>query len=492
MLLLASTTLFYGRPEYGASLLGSSNDQDTLSPVMTKNGEEMHSVPDPEPEPEFYDWHTRSQFRPVNQDVAGKSVQDFCNAYPKDLLRDIQPVLKSGHGVLRSRVKTHLESVSACLDDHLLIFSDVDEEIGGYQVIDVLADLRTEFVTGNDQLEDYVLQKQLADNDTLHSEAISKVKGWQSDKFKFLPQVSRSWRMRPEKRWYVFYEDDTYIVWDNMFRLLTNYDPDLPWYFGSPSPGARGLWMANGGPGYVLSREAVRRLVQGDFDTNGAFAGSLLAQRWEDQIMHDCCGDSILGLALQEDAQTNLSGMFPMFQPHPLHGIPLSDSYWCQPVITMHKTFADDMVSLRRWEEGKRTMQRPLLFADLVNYLNLTQVSHRDDWTNGDFNGYRAPSDSAHASFDACGQACRADPNCLQWTHHLKDCTFTSTIRLGQAMPPGLESWRSKEEKAKTWSDEELRYMAGWDLDGIKTWMSAPGRDCKTAHWVRPSLKRIF
>jgi len=39
--------------------------------------------------------------------------------------------------------------------------------------------------------------------------------------------------------------------------------------------------------------------------------------------------------------------------------------------------------------------------------------------------------------------------HCLQWTHHLKGCTFTSTIRLGQAIPPGIESWRSNEEMAK-------------------------------------------
>jgi hypothetical protein len=221
LLLLLATALFYGGPAYGVSILGSKKNNAKPSR-------------EPEPEPEFYDWHTRSQFRPVSQNVTDKSVQDLCGAFPTDLLSGIQPVLKSGHGVLETRVNTHLNSVSACLDDHLLIFSDLDEEIGGYQVVDVLADLRTDFVTGNDQLEDYVLQMELANNGTLHSEAASKVKGWQSDKFKFLPQVSRAWRMRPEKRWYVFYEDDTYIVWDNMFRLLTNYGPDVPWYFGSP------------------------------------------------------------------------------------------------------------------------------------------------------------------------------------------------------------------------------------------------------------------
>jgi hypothetical protein len=486
VVLLFVATLIYNGPLYGARLSSPSGSE--AKPVA--NTPEVDSRP--QPKPEFYDWHTRSQFRPVKQEVAGKSTQQLCTAFPKDFLRDIQPVLKTGHGVLETRVKTHLESVSACLGSNLLIFSDLDAVIDDYQVIDVLSDLRAGFVRGNDQLESYVLQKELAENGTLESDAASRVKGWETDKFKFLPQVSRAWRMRPEKRWYVFYEDDTYIVWDNMFRLLTNFDPDMPWYFGSPSPGARGFWMANGGPGYVLSREAVRRLVKDDFDSNGAFVGSTLTQRWEDQMMHDCCGDSILGLALHEDAQTNLSGLFPMFQPHPLHGIPLSDVYWCQPVISMHKTFAKDMISFRRWEESRRIMQRPLLFADLVEYLNLTKVATRKDWTNSDFRGYRAPGDSAHASFEACGQACRGDADCLQWGYHLRDCTFVSTIRLGQAMVPGIEHWRSEEQKAAEWSEDEKRYMAGWDLDGIKRWMSAQGRDCKTARWVTPSLKRIF
>lgn len=480
VLLLLIASLTFGGSSFGVSLL---SPKATPSPVET---------PKPPP-PKFYDWSTRSQFAPVKQEVANKSIEELCESFPRDLLHDVQPILKTGHGVLNTRLKTQLQSTAACLDHNLLIFSDLDEEYDDIQVIDILVDLPKEFGNrSNEQLESYYTQKELADNGTLDTPAAPKVEGWPTDKFKFLPQVSRAWRMRPNKRWYVFFEDDTYIVWDNLFRLLINLDPDKPWYMGSPSPGARGFWMAYGGPGYVLSREAVRRLIKDDYDEDGAFSHSALSQRWEEQMMLDCCGDSILGLAVHEDAQTNISGLFPMFQPHPLHGVPLGEHYWCQPVISMHKSHPQDMVALRRWEESRRMMRRPLLFADLVEFLNLTKVASHEDWTNTDFGGYAPPDEGAHASFDACGKSCKSDRNCLQWTYHLRTCGFVSSIRLGQAKSPGIEKDRSGEEKAMPWTAEEKRYMAGWDLEGIKRYMQAPGRNCEKIEWVRPSVKRIF
>lgn len=86
------------------------------------------------------------------------------------------------------------------MDDNLLIFSDTDADIGGYEVIDILADLSADFVRGNDQLESYNLRREMLDNGTAPTKETFKVRGWKIDKFKFLPQVSWAWRMRPEKR----------------------------------------------------------------------------------------------------------------------------------------------------------------------------------------------------------------------------------------------------------------------------------------------------
>lgn len=303
-------------------------------------------LPLPSPEvPGFYEWKTQSSFNPVRlHDVASKSVDELCAAFPSHLLKDIEPVLKTGHSVLDTRVRPQLQSVSACLVN-LLIMSDTEEHFEGQRTINVIADIPS-------VLKDNEKQLDIWRNGAIANGTASRKEAWRLDKFKFLPGVSRAWRMRPDRKWYVFYEADTYVVWDNLFRLLENFDPDEPHYFGSPTPGRRDTSFANGGPGYILSREAMRRLVHEDWDSEtGAYLGSKLTERCWNDIQHNCCGDSVLGWALILQNIT-LSGLFPMMTPHPPHGVPFSGSkkHWCQPVLTMHKPSEEDLKGLWRWQ----------------------------------------------------------------------------------------------------------------------------------------------
>lgn len=104
------------------------------------------------------------------------------------------------------------------------------------------------------------------------------VEGWKTDKSKFLPSISRAWRMAPENRWFVFYEGDTHVVWDTAFRMMANFDADVPHYFGSPSPSRNGTWFANGGPGYIISRGAIgiRQLESGREASSQRCTGGIL------------------------------------------------------------------------------------------------------------------------------------------------------------------------------------------------------------------------
>lgn len=257
----------------------------------------------------FYEFDTASQFLLGSAAASNRSKQELCLSFPRNLLRDIQPVLKTGHGVINTRVQNSLDSCSACLDN-LLILSDSDEEFDGRSVFDVIGDL-SPLQLEQEQLASYNALK----NGTASASTLSRGDAWRLDKFKFLLGISRAWRMRPERRWYVFYEGDTFVVWDNVFRFLENFDPDTTHYFGSPSPGRhtkgnKVTWFANGGPGYILSRAAMKKLIKNDWDADtGVYLGSKLTEKHWENLLGDCCGDSVLGWALWE-AKVPLEGIW--------------------------------------------------------------------------------------------------------------------------------------------------------------------------------------
>ena len=325
-----------------------------LRKLITPAATPHHVVPDGQGQ--FYGWETTSQFDPVSLDnVANKSSKELCASFPTHLLGKIQPVLKTGHGTLETRARLHLQSVSACLDN-LLIVSDVEEKFDGHDIIDVIADIPTHLSRKEPELEAWR-------NGSIASGTAANRTAWKTDKYKFLPAVSRAWQMRPEREWYVFYEDDSYVVWDNVFRMLEQLDPDERHYFGSPTPGRKygwwfgekiKTWFAYGGPGFILSREAVRRFVAEDLDPQtGRYLGSKMAEKHWDILVDDCCGDSVLGWALWGQ-NVSLSGIWPETNPHPPHGVPFADRYWCQPILTMHKPSQEDLVGMWRWQWERR------------------------------------------------------------------------------------------------------------------------------------------
>ncbi|KAJ5561428.1 hypothetical protein N7535_004105 [Penicillium sp. DV-2018c] len=428
-------------------------------------------------EKDYWTWETSTQFRkPLygNNSIDNASSKDTtCDNFPSDSLSRIQIILKTSATEDPERVDTHMASVTRCISN-LLVVSDKETELHGHRVHDVLADLPLSARKLIPEFEGYDALQRGETN-------VSGAAGWQLDRFKFLPMVERAKKTNPEAEWYVFLETDTYFVWDNLFRLLGQFDHSVPLYMGSPAPG-RGIgegkvnWFAYGGAGFVLSRAAVDRLTAREVGDNGQFVGPSLSQQYMQAVKGDCCGDSVLGFALYEKGVV-LSGMWPMFNPHPLHSIPFGDEHhWCQPAISMHKSRLDDMVGLTDWE-NERDRTKPLLYADLVDYHRLGELPERSGWDNGGWGGIIEQPETLpqHESLEACRRACHDRDWCMTYTYDTDGaCVFVRTLRLGS--PTKLEI-----------ADQ---LTAGWDNEKIQKWRA--NNTCEEPMWMKPSLTRIF
>ncbi|XP_037336647.2 glycoprotein-N-acetylgalactosamine 3-beta-galactosyltransferase 1-A [Pungitius pungitius] len=66
-----------------------------------------------------------------------------------------------------------------------------------------------------------------------------------------------------EADWFLKADDDTFVVVDNLRWILSNHTPEEPVYFGKRFKPYTKQGYMSGGAGYVLSKEALRRFVDG-------------------------------------------------------------------------------------------------------------------------------------------------------------------------------------------------------------------------------------
>jgi hypothetical protein len=259
--------------------------------------------------------------------------------------------VKTGATEALERIPSLMQTSLRCAQ-HILLFSDLAQDIGEYHIHNALDSVSTSIIKNNPDFKFYRGLKALWEE----KGDISAMKGatapddssqnaaWNLDKYKFLHVMEKSWAMKPDMEWYILIDADSYIFWSNMLVWLQTMDPSKKSYFGS-EVSAGGHRFAHGGSGIVMSGAAVKELV---------VKNTGIAETWDGMIRERemCCGDLVLGVVLKElgivlkDVWPVMSGESPWSLPVG----PGTPEYGCRPALTMHHLGPGDMRALSGFE----------------------------------------------------------------------------------------------------------------------------------------------
>lgn len=268
---------------------------------------------------------------------------------------DVVLMFKTGATVLWKRVPIHLAttfSTDYINSDNILLYSDYPETIGQWEFIDIL--LNTSEKVRNSasfqlylKQEEYESRQNYAELSNMPGDGDGPIGGWRLDKYKFLPIIQHAGRNKPNAKWYIFMEDDSYIFLPNLLRHLEKFDHKDPWYLGRLA-WKHGDYFAHGGSGFALSRGAWERSFGKD---------PHIVQKFEAFTEDHGCGDHILGHVLREYGvqfgETTDDDRYRYGFNDDAHWSTWYErSNWCKPVYSWHHTHGKDVARFYNIEKS--------------------------------------------------------------------------------------------------------------------------------------------
>jgi hypothetical protein len=225
------------------------------------------------------------------------AVDPACEGFPDT--SNVLLVMKTGASEAFARVPTQLMTMLKCLPDYL-IFSDMDQDIGGQQIHDSLSTVLFEAQEGNSDFDLYRRQKAcLVDQENCNKQGDPSREGWNLDKYKNVHIAEKAYAMRPGYDWYIFVDADTYVLWPNLMQWLKKLDPNKKLYLGSVTL-INNFHFGHGGSGYIVSKAAMKGLA-------GEHPG--VANEYDVRAKNECCGDYLFALALKDKTDVGVQQM---------------------------------------------------------------------------------------------------------------------------------------------------------------------------------------
>ncbi|KAI1988294.1 hypothetical protein LOZ54_003277 [Ophidiomyces ophidiicola] len=344
---------------------------------------------------------------------------------------DVLVLMGTGVTEALEKLPIHLETTLRCVP-HYAVFSDFEEEIAGVRTHDVLRSLSDEVKNHDPDFELYNRVQQSGRDGLKPSDFMvddisgpsgkPNNPGWKLDKWKFLPMIDEALALRPEAKWYLFMEADTYMVLPNVGHWLQQFDHTKPYYLGTQMM-LGDLVFAYGGAGFFLSNAAMRQFSEYR-STRLAELDKFTASQW--------AGDAVAHAANCENL-----GARPLWET-----VVLSSAF-----IPPH--------DCRRYRY--HNTDSPLLHSNVFNELILPGLSsERDNWDN-----FSKDNQDASSQED-CKQKCVSDSTCLQYSFRLGKCFTAKTAHKGAA---------------------KEGFKSGWVADRIRKEALKLG-SCTTPEWV--------
>ncbi|CAD6193852.1 unnamed protein product [Caenorhabditis auriculariae] len=149
--------------------------------------------------------------------------------------------------------------------------------------------------------------------------------------------------------WYLKADDDTYIIVEHLYEYLETLDPKKPYYLGYVLKPYFRRGYNGGGAGYILSREAVRRFIEGAFHNTTTCPWD----KFEDTGMARCLES--VGITPHDTRDANGRSRFNTFRADEMfQGTigaewhfykPILGRNWASPqLISLHHMSSNDML----------------------------------------------------------------------------------------------------------------------------------------------------
>ncbi len=270
---------------------------------------------------------------------------------------DVLVVFRTGATEALDKVPVHFDTTLSRVPHYLLV-SDMEEDIAGHHLYDVLADVDDEIKKTHPDFAIYnrlQAQGRAAFSDKEIASWPGREKGntgnmdnpgWRLDKWKFLPMIDKALEHQPSARWFVFMEADTYISWPNLLHWLEYYDPSEPICIGRTLM-AGSISFSHGGSGVIMSAPAMRRISQMHADRRQELDRYTAEEAW--------AGDVTVGKVLAEadvllfNGQVNLLGERPSEINYA--GEHSGKPIWCYHAVSFHHLRPEDVRKLWHVEE---------------------------------------------------------------------------------------------------------------------------------------------